>query len=281
MKKLITILILFLSVINLNAQIIANHTVVDLYDDIPQQWIDSVKKMWLVIPGESHSAGYRTGLLRLEEIDAKFAVSVIDAGTPEAYTTSNLRFSRTTWGDVDNSTGWIYDYGEEDWWTTTTAINRTKAGITYCNTHSLVLAAMGFGHCSDPSIEIADYISATQQYIDYCSANGYTTKVFFTTGTIDDWEPEVYGYYKSLRNVDIRDYVAADETLILFDYADILCYNDNGTTNTTTYDGNVFPIITDTNLGDASIGHIGSAGAIRLAKAMWWMLARIAGWDGN
>ena len=27
--------------------------------------------------------------------------------------------------------------------------------------------------------------------------------------------------------------------------------------------------------------HISEAGAIRLAKAMWWMLARIAGWDGG
>jgi hypothetical protein len=31
---------------------------------------------------------------------------------------------------------------------------------------------------------------------------------------------------------------------------------------------------------DSSIGHIGEVGAIRLAKAQWWMLARIAGWDG-
>ena len=35
--------------------IIADHTVVDKYDDIPQHWIDEVKKMWIDIPGESHS----------------------------------------------------------------------------------------------------------------------------------------------------------------------------------------------------------------------------------
>ena len=29
------------------------------------------------------------------------------------------------------------------------------------------------------------------------------------------------------------------------------------------------------------MGHISDAGTIRLAKAMWWMLARIAGWDGG
>ena len=36
-------------------QIIADHTVVDRYSDIPQQHLDEVKKMWLVIAGESHS----------------------------------------------------------------------------------------------------------------------------------------------------------------------------------------------------------------------------------
>ncbi len=39
--------------------------------------------------------------------------------------------------------------------------------------------------------------------------------------------------------------------------------------------------ITSSNLGDADIGHIGEEGSIRLAKAMWWMLARLAGWDGE
>jgi hypothetical protein len=34
------------------------------------------------------------------------------------------------------------------------------------------------------------------------------------------------------------------------------------------------------NLGGTEVGHIGTVGALRLGKAMWWMLARIAGWDG-
>ncbi|MBK7480423.1 MAG: Ig-like domain-containing protein [Bacteroidales bacterium] len=32
---------------------------------------------------------------------------------------------------------------------------------------------------------------------------------------------------------------------------------------------------------DADGDHIGEVGALRLAKALWWMLARIAGWDGG
>ena len=51
------------------APIIADHTVVDQYSSIPQQYIDLVKKMWLDVPGESHSSGYRLGLQLLENAD--------------------------------------------------------------------------------------------------------------------------------------------------------------------------------------------------------------------
>ena len=71
----------------------------------------------------------RTGLSLFETTYPTYAVSIKESGTPEAYTTSNLRASRATWGDYYNSSGWIYDYGEEDWWTNATAITRTKAGL--------------------------------------------------------------------------------------------------------------------------------------------------------
>src|SRR5690606_19023833 len=151
-------------------QIVADHTVVDRFDDIPQQYIDEVKKMWLTIPGESHSEGYRQGLLLLESKYPSYAVSVVESGTPEAYTSSNLRASRATWGDINNTSGWIYDYGEEDWFCNTfppeavnpTAVSRTKAGITYCNTHSLTISAIGFGWCYDEELW-SSYLTATQE----------------------------------------------------------------------------------------------------------------------
>lgn len=124
------------------------------------------------------------------------------------------------------------------------------------------------------------YLQATQNYIDYCTSSGYATQVIFTTGTVDGYTGET-GYQGYLKNERIRDYVLADSSRILFDYADILCYDDNGTPTTSSWNDHTYPVITTTNLGDGSIGHIGSAGALRLGKAQWWLLARIAGWDGN
>ena len=80
----------------------------------------------------------------------------------------------------------------------------------------------------------------------------------------------------------IRDSVRANSARILFDYADILCYDDDSETpNTTTWSGHDYPIITTTNSLPEQTGHISNAGALRLARAMWWMMARIAGWDGE
>jgi hypothetical protein len=312
-------------------QIIADHTVVDRYDDIPAEYIAKVKAMWLDVPGESHSAGYRNGLTYLSQADPTYAVSVTEDGEPEAPTTAHLRVSKATWGDVGSASGWIYGYGEEDWYTSATAVTRTKAHLDYCNSNGRAIAAIGFGWCwdmtwtNDPgggldpvhkvhwagssdggpegnliwgldaedealtgnSVCMDTYLEATQAYIDLCTAKGWDTKVFFTTGPIEGASEE-NAYQRFLKHERIRDYVKADEGRILFDYADILSYNDAGDLATESWlnpnDGKTYAFPTyHTDNGDDSPedgDHIGNAGALKLGKALWWMLARMAGWQG-
>jgi hypothetical protein len=311
-----------------SGQIIADHRIVADFDKIPAYYINEVKKMWFDLPGESHGTGVCYGVGYVQQDYGNTYKSVYtQSGTPEAYTTDHLRISEASWGDISTSSGWIYSYGEEDWWTTAAAIARTKAGLSYCNSNGLAPSAFGFGWCSDMdwltiestgtdpvfgchwfgmsdggpqgdrcwglddadnavsgnTINLDTYLSVTQQYIDYCTANSIPTKVFFTTGPVNNLtsctdEQEYQAWLKMER---IRNYVKADPTRILFDYADILCYNDDGSTATRTWNGHTIPCITTTNLGSESIGHIGRAGCLRLGKAVWWMLARMAGWDGN
>jgi hypothetical protein len=260
------------------SQIIADHTVVDAYASIPQYYIDEVKKIWVSYAGESHSEALRRGVELLEAADDTYQAEVAEYTDPLSYSSSYLRLDRNTWGDLDNSTGWIRSYGEEDWYTSATAIARTKAGIAYCNTTGPALSVLAFGHCYTDGG--GDYISATQEYIDYCETNNYPTKVIYTTGPNDSpYHPDE----DQARYEAIRDYVADDTTLILFDFADIICYNNDGTgPNTIYFNGEYYPYITDESLTpDVGGFHMSNAAAIRLAKAMWWMLARIAGWDGN
>lgn len=316
--------------------IIADHTAVAQYDKIPQRYLDKVKAMWVSVAGESHSSGYRKGALLLQELDPRFVAKVRESGTPDGPTSAALRLSRATWGDLTNATGWRYGYGEEDWFTSSTSLLRTRASLDYAHSHGLPLAAFGFGWCWDMTadnspgggidpvyqvrwagrsyngpqgsrrwglddgdttltgntVSIDTYLAATESYIAHCRANGYPTLVFFTTGPVDGGgNTGENGYQRHLKHERIRDYVRAGSDRVLFDYADILCWSDAGTSKTVTWRDwggtlQTFPYIHDDNMLDLAGGyaedgdHIGQRGALRLAKALWWMLARQAGWDG-
>ena len=98
MKKIILLLLLVQIASIQYAQIIADHTVVNHYDDIPQEYINEVKKMLLVIPGESHANGYFEGLLSLEDLDPAYQTNWSSSGAPDGPTSSYLRVTKGTWG---------------------------------------------------------------------------------------------------------------------------------------------------------------------------------------
>ncbi|HEX9935159.1 MAG TPA: hypothetical protein VGB38_08185, partial [bacterium] len=323
------------SVLNAQSYIVIDHTCLDV-SQIPDAYITEIKKMWITVPGESHSSGYRKGCLLLESENARYAVSVSESGVPEAYTDQHLRVSGATWGDKDNATGWRSSYGEEDWYTSAAVVQRTKDGLTYANTNGFAIAAMGFGWCWDMtwtnnpggtidpvyqvrwagssnggpegnlrwgldaddqtltgnSVCMDTYLDATDQYIAHCQTSGYATKVFFTTGPVDGGgNTGENGYQRHLKHEAIRNRVKSGGNRILFDYADILTWGNDGTETTTTWTDHggtlrTFPYIHSDNMKDLDGtysedgDHIGERGALRLAKGMWWMLARMAGWPG-
>jgi hypothetical protein len=133
------------------------------------------------------------------------------------------------------------------------------------------------------------YLAATRLYSDYCRTNGYATRVFFTTGPVDGYTGES-GYQRHLKHEYIRQYVRSTEDECLFDYADILAWSNAGAQNLQTwtdYAGKPKPyqMIHADNMLDLDGtyvedgDHIGQRGALRLGKALWVMMARMAGWD--
>ena len=303
-----------------SGSIIADHTVVDLYETIPEYWINEVKKMLISIPGESHGTGYMYGLELLETEDSTYAINVNWSGEPESVTTANLRANRAVW----TGSGWGATIGEQDIWTRATAQNRVKGHITYCNSDlSNSIHAMVWGWCWDITLNgvtgVVDpvynvrwggnltFIDGTPEQIpwgldsgdsvvsmdDYLAAcDVFTTydedTVFiFSTGPVEGGENTgESGYQRWLKHEHIRNHVSGSAAQkFLFDYADILCWNDAGIQNTTIWDGHTYQVIHPDNTGSYDGGkggcHIGEGGCLRLGKAMWWLLARIAGWDGQ
>lgn len=310
--------------------LIVDHTAVAQLERIPPEYIARVKEMWVSIPGESHSSGYRKGCILLSAQYPQLTVSVRESGVPEMPTNTHLRVSSATYGPY----GWnYYGYGEADWYTNPEGIAKVKRHLAYCNTNAFGLTAIGFGWCWDATwhnppgggidpvhqvrwagaseggpdgdlrwgLDAEDtvltgnrvcmdtYLSATQAYEDFCRTNGYETRVFFTTGPVDGYNGES-GYQRQLKYDHIRTYVAQSTNAILFDYADILSWNDAGELHSETWvdfggTPKTYHSLHPDNLVDLNGSyvedgdHIGERGAVRLAKALWVMLARMAGWN--
>ncbi len=340
------ILLFFVSInvisISNYGQIIADHRVVDQYDEIPQRWIDSVKTKWAVVVGASHAEAYLNGCDFLEEMDATYAWSKGSTG-PLPYTDQYLRLDKWIWGDFQDPTGgwqsWSYN---NSWWTAASGVELMKENFHYCIDNGFDLFAIWFGWSYDAvwdpqlsgtnydpvyhtrwgggvprwptpthegranwglddedyaltgnTLSMQSYIDTTNAYIQYCADNDLDIKIVFSTGAVDDDQGEgtmsygESGYQQYLKWEYIRDYVnTLDNEAYFIDYADILTFNDAGEQATTTWTDNngtlqTFPVIhPENNLGTQS-AHIGNVGALKIAKATWWLLARMAGWNGT
>lgn len=86
MRRLISFLFLAQMTIILHGQIVADHSVVDLYDEIPEQYMNSVKTMLVSMAGQSHSGAYRYGQLLLEQLDPAYHVSEYDPAETNDFT---------------------------------------------------------------------------------------------------------------------------------------------------------------------------------------------------
>ncbi len=305
------------------SSMLIDHTSVELYDDIPDYYLNKVKEMRLNLLGESHAQAYGTGLSLLQAQDSKFAV--INSGSPAAPVNDKLRFDRGYSPNLDGN--YVTHNGEAIWYTNSSNQQDVKDYINWSNTSSSgrPIAAIGFGWCWDMtrntpsayldpvynvhwygssvggpdgdkpwglddddstgignSINMNTYLEATNDYRKYINNHNQDTEVFFTTGPIDNGgggNTGERGYQRYLKHEHIRNYVNI-HNFTLFDYADILAHNDAGVKATTTWDGHTFPIIHPDNAGNDT-GHISNAGALRLGKAIWVMMARFAGWDGH
>ena len=291
--------------VNASTQIIANHSIVADFDKIPAEYMTAVKKMLVYFPGESHSEAYRTGMTMLQTSYPAYACNV---ATGEAYTDQYVRVNSYGWigeawwftwyaydshagTDKDQIKNLIQEYVTHGhpmhaigfgwcWDMTRNSPSATADSVYGVHWYGSTeggpdgdkvwgLDDGDYTVSGNNRVNMDTYLAATEDYRLYAISIGAPTKVVFTTGPADLSGES--GYQGHLKHERIRAYVAANSVRILFDYADILNYNDAGVQNTTTWNGHTFPTLHNDNNGGTSVAHIGSVGAIRLAKAQWWL----------
>lgn len=258
--------------------IITDHTVIDLYDNIPASWINVVKTMVLHHTGLSHGRQVPHGLENLENENSTYNVEISTEGIPSGTNVLKVtRAQRTSYSSWEDSIGpdryWQGESGRD--WTRRTMGYHIANGDTIeasLNTWCWHFRTWTESQVNDylASMEIleAEYPEVTFIYMtDTCDSTGDT------------------GYNRWLRNEQIRQYCIENDK-VLFDFADLEAWSADGTEQNTyfhTGSGLNIPYWHDDWITDPyySDGHINEAACTMKAKAMWWLLARIAGWDGQ
>jgi hypothetical protein len=135
-------------------------------------------------------------------------------------------------------------------------------------------------------VSMDTYLEANEEYRNYCNSNGFSTRIFFMTAPVDYLQDAAYQAY--IKNNHIRNYVSNTTDAILFDYADIVCWDDAGNRKTNAWtdlagNSKFYEWVADDNYknldgsyGGGSSYHLGERGALRLGKALWYMLAQMS-----
>lgn len=238
--------------------IIADHTDIPTFDQIPSTVIEQIKNNYNLFYGHtSHGSQLVTGMSMLRNEDILYDYN------NGAGTLTMLEYG----SDLGDGSG------TPPAWYTVTKNHLDLPG----NETNLVL----WSWCGGASYATSEYI---ENYLSYMSLleTEYPGIVFvYMTGHLDGTGPTGTLYTNNNR---IRDYCGMNGK-VLFDFADIESYDPLG---------NYFPDETDAcnwcynwcvaypcDMCPADCAHSHCFNCYQKGRAFWWLLARIAGWSGD
>lgn len=236
---------------------------------VPSEWIDSVKvNIKFHYAHTSHGNQLTTGLSYIELDDDFYSVAIQDMNLPQepgAFCIFN--------GQEDDTY-----ITPEEYWQTESGMNKTRN--VQDNNPQINTSAWAWC-CQLESYTEED----TQAYLDSIAGleAEYPNSTFiYMTGNAQ--EEYASGFNRYLRNEQIRQY-CIDNNKVLFDFADLDSWWFNPDTEeweqaTYQYNGYEVPVEHPQFEGNDS-GHTTLESCKQKGRAVWWMMAVIAGWTGG
>lgn len=249
---------------------VIDHNCVDL-SLIPDYWINEAKKLTIHFAHTSHGSQILSGLLALEQIDAKYSVAILENGTsaelPPQENPAALRI-------YDGNPPETY-IEPQDYWASQDGIERTEAVLS-----TGLFSVTTWTWCGQQS---SNTIEVVQEYLDTLSdiEERYpNVKVIYMTGHTDGGTDTL-----SRNNKMVTDFCRQNHRWC-FDFADIESYDPSGAYYPDTTDAcdwcadwcSNHP--SDCSVLPTDCAHSHEFNCLLKARAFWWLLARMAGWPG-
>lgn len=252
--------------------IIIDHNCTDI-SSIPSNIIDSIKQnkkfQWC---GQSHSHQIPSGLELLEEDFPVFDITINtdgDAWLPEPNGTFCIMDGLSMFGQCGNCCqAYIMPHA---YWDGSDAQSNVNKTLIDCYPSINISGFLFCGELETASeTYVQNYLSAITNYEQL-----YPEVTFiYTTGHAQSSGSN--GYIRWLRNNQIRQY-CLENNKVLFDFGDMDCWY-NGEFNSYEYNGETVPLQHPQYDPDI-IYHTTEESCKNKAKATWYMMAILSGWD--
>lgn len=256
--------------------IVIDHTCTDL-SKVPDHWLEEAKKLTLHYAHTSHGSQIIAGLMRLAEVNPRYSVAIQDwdpVGLPDVSGALRI-YDGNNWDGDTYITPDMYWSGKE-------GRNRTRSVA--------VAGLFDFSMWSWCGQQSENDVSTVRHYLetlDQFESEFPHMRFIYMTGHTDGTS----GATLARNNQLIRDYVRAHGK-VLFDFADIESHDPAGRYYPNDEEGactwcdawcNAHP--DDCTALPRECAHSDATETQRFncklkANAFWWMMARLAGWDG-